>query len=73
MRNANRIDFIGTKMVILNMRELFEIPRVDSPRRAWIKKHDVRTKRLPMSYEDDNSWAAWVGDLEQHHEQNTAL
>lgn len=65
--NSNRIERCEI------MKELFEIEPMDSPRRAWLKKHDVRTKKLPMCDEDEYSWAAWTGDLESHDEQNTAL
>lgn len=44
--------------------ELFPLDSIqmDSPRRAWLLKHDIHTKHSPWM--EDEPWAAWVGDLE---------
>ena len=47
--------------------ELFPAESVaqDSPRLAWMKRHDIHTDKMHDYDEEEEPWSAWVGDLEK--------
>jgi hypothetical protein len=55
---------------------LFPVPEVKSPRKLWLEKHAVETKRMPahlIGTEDEDgigipAWVAWV----RHEDADTA-
>lgn len=53
--------------------ELFdpEFGKQDSPRLAWLKKHNLNTYKSPGIDEEDEPWSCWTGQLEDAIKHNS--
>ena len=41
---------------------LFDLPEPTSPRLRWMRKHRIRTNKVPAQHPRFGQWVAWIDD-----------